>query len=62
MTDRNKVVWSEGQYLRTQHLQQQDRHFDWLLRQALRALSQIADGIDEELATKLGGRTTFPTP
>ncbi|HQD23099.1 MAG TPA: hypothetical protein PKY27_12670, partial [Arachnia sp.] len=32
------------------------------LRQALRALSQIADGIDEELATKLGGRTTFPTP
>ena len=35
MTDRNKVVWSEGQYLRTQHLQQQDRHFDWLLRQAL---------------------------
>ncbi|MBK7821374.1 MAG: hypothetical protein IPJ61_09930 [Tessaracoccus sp.] len=32
------------------------------LRQALRALSQIADGIDEELATKLGGRTTFSTP
>lgn len=37
MTDRNKVVWSEGQYLRTQHLQQQDRHFAWLVRQALRA-------------------------
>ncbi|MFT3887029.1 MAG: hypothetical protein QM713_02530 [Arachnia sp.] len=32
------------------------------LRQALNALSQIADGIDEELATKLGGHTTFPTP
>ena len=31
------------------------------LRQALHALSQIADGIDEELAAKLGGRTTFPT-
>ena len=30
------------------------------LRQALHALSQIADGIDEELAAKLGGRTTFP--
>ena len=29
------------------------------LHQALRALSQIADGIDDELATKLGGRTTF---
>lgn len=29
------------------------------LFQALRALSQIADGIDEELAERLGGRTTF---
>ena len=29
------------------------------LHQALRALSQIADGIDDELANKLGGRTTF---
>ncbi len=29
------------------------------LNQALRAVSQIADGIDEELAVKLGGRTTF---
>ncbi|MBB1513986.1 MULTISPECIES: T3SS (YopN, CesT) and YbjN peptide-binding chaperone 1 [unclassified Tessaracoccus] len=29
------------------------------LHQALSALSQIADGIDDELATKLGGRTTF---
>lgn len=37
MTDRNKVVWSEGLYLRTQHLQQQDRHLGWLVRQALRA-------------------------
>ncbi|WP_300042634.1 type VI secretion system baseplate subunit TssK [uncultured Paracoccus sp.] len=37
MTDRNRVVWSEGLYLRTQHLQQQDRHLGWLVRQALRA-------------------------
>jgi type VI secretion system protein ImpJ len=37
MTDTNKVVWSEGLYLRTQHLQQQDRHVAWLVRQALRA-------------------------
>lgn len=29
------------------------------LHQALAALSKIADGIDDELATKLGGRTTF---
>ena len=37
MTDRNKVVWSEGLFLRTQHFQQQDRHSEWLVRQALRA-------------------------
>ena len=30
------------------------------LHQALRAVSQIADGIDDELASRLGGRTTFP--
>lgn len=29
------------------------------LRQTLRILSHIADGLDEELADKLGGRTTF---
>ena len=29
------------------------------LRQAVRILSEVADGIDEELATKLDGRTTF---
>ena len=37
MTDRNKVVWSEGLFLRTQHFQQQDRRSEWLVRQALRA-------------------------
>jgi hypothetical protein len=29
------------------------------LHQALRVLSQVADGVDDELATKLNGRTTF---
>jgi len=29
------------------------------LQQALRVLSRIADGIDDALASKLGGRTTF---
>jgi hypothetical protein len=29
------------------------------LRQAVRILSDVADGIDNELATKLNGRTTF---
>lgn len=33
----NKVVWSEGLFLRTQHFQQQDRHTETLVRGALRA-------------------------
>ena len=37
MTDRNRVVWSEGLFLRTQHFQQQDRHTEWLARRALRS-------------------------
>jgi len=37
MTDNNKVVWSEGLFLRTQHLQQQDRHHAWLTRRAIRS-------------------------
>lgn len=31
------------------------------LRQALESISQVADGIDDDMAHKLGGRTTFPT-
>ena len=31
------------------------------LREALESISQVADGIDDDLAHKLGGRTTFPT-
>ncbi|WP_322867353.1 type VI secretion system baseplate subunit TssK [Aquicoccus sp. G2-2] len=37
MADKNKVVWSEGLFLRTQHFQQQDRHSEWLARRALRS-------------------------
>ena len=29
------------------------------LHQALRVMSQVADGVDDELAAKLDGRTTF---
>jgi type VI secretion system protein ImpJ len=37
MSDRNKVVWSEGLFLRTQHFQQQDRYTEGLVRGALQA-------------------------
>ena len=33
MSWHNKVIWSEGMFLRPQHFQQQDRCFDHLLRQ-----------------------------
>ncbi len=37
MTGTNRVVWSEGLFLRTQHFQQQDRHAEALMRAALQA-------------------------
>ena len=37
MTGTNRVVWSEGLYLRTQHFQQQDRHGEALMRAGLQA-------------------------
>ena len=39
MVDVNRVVWSEGLFLRTQHLQQQDRWTEGLMRAALGAQS-----------------------
>lgn len=37
MSDANKVLWSEGLFLRTQHFQQQDRYGEALVRGALQA-------------------------
>ncbi|PUB17278.1 type VI secretion system baseplate subunit TssK [Yoonia sediminilitoris] len=37
MSDANKVVWSEGLFLRPQHMQQQDRHTESLVRGAMQA-------------------------
>ncbi|MEL6837919.1 MAG: type VI secretion system baseplate subunit TssK [Pseudomonadota bacterium] len=39
MSDANRVVWSEGLFLRPQHFQQQDRHTDALIRGAMLAAS-----------------------
>ena len=47
MTDSNKVVWSEGLFLRTQHLQQQDRHHEWLSRRSLRATPLQSWGFEQ---------------
>lgn len=37
MAGKNKVVWSEGLFLRTQHFQQQDRYVEALTRGAMQA-------------------------
>ncbi len=37
MSGSNRVLWSEGLYLRTQHFQQQDRHAEALMRAGLQA-------------------------
>lgn len=39
MSGTNRVLWSEGLYLRTQHFQQQDRHTEALMRAGLQAAS-----------------------
>jgi type VI secretion system protein ImpJ len=38
MSERARVVWSEGMFLRTQHFQQQDRWVEGLVRGALRGI------------------------
>ncbi|MEI8397227.1 MAG: type VI secretion system baseplate subunit TssK, partial [Rhodospirillaceae bacterium] len=43
----NKVVWSEGMYLRTQHFQQADRYVEALVRGRVEALRPHAWGLTE---------------
>lgn len=54
MTERARVVWSEGMFLRTQHFQQQDRWIAGLAREGLLAARGHAWGLRElELDTGL---------
>jgi hypothetical protein len=43
----NKVVWSEGMFLRTQHFQQQDRYVERLVRDAAAGLASFGWGVRE---------------
>jgi type VI secretion system protein ImpJ len=47
MSWRNKVVWSEGMLLQPQHLQQHERHADYMRHLALRSTSPYAWGFLE---------------
>jgi type VI secretion system protein ImpJ len=39
MAHDNKIVWSEGMFLRPQHFQQNDRYTDWLIRSRMGGLT-----------------------
>jgi type VI secretion system protein ImpJ len=43
----DRVVWQEGMFLRAQHFQQQDRHFEHMLRARTGALAPFGWGIAE---------------
>lgn len=50
----NKVVWTEGLFLQPQHLQQQERYFDRLVRTSMAGLRPYAWGLSQfELDTDL---------
>ena len=44
MTWHNKVVWTEGMFLRQQHFQQQDRYLEGLLDHRFRVVSPYGWG------------------
>src|SRR4051794_25921167 len=47
MSTSNKVVWSEGLFLRPQHFQQQDRHFERYVESRCGALTPYSWGLTD---------------
>ncbi len=45
MSENNKVLWSEGLFLRPQHFQQQERYFEFTLENRIRQLTPYAYGL-----------------
>lgn len=43
----NKVVWGEGLFLQPQHLQQQERYLEWLVRSSTAALTPFSYGFTQ---------------
>ena len=60
MSDKNKVVWSEGLFLRTQHFQQQDRYTEGLVRGALQAAPMQSFGFRSLTLDKPAIRRLIP--
>lgn len=44
MSINNKVVWSEGLFIKPQHFQQESRHFDTLISQSMASVSEFLFG------------------
>ena len=64
MTDKGRVVWTEGMFLRPQHFQQQTRYFESLIEARVRAVSDFNWGLvtfefDQELM--LQGKLSLAT-
>jgi type VI secretion system protein ImpJ len=47
MSWNNKVIWSEGLFLRPQHFQQSDRYIERLVRRRVEALRPYPWGVTE---------------
>ncbi|MES2742005.1 MAG: type VI secretion system baseplate subunit TssK [Pseudomonadota bacterium] len=47
MSITSKVLWGEGQFLRPQHFQQQDRYHEHRLRESVRALHPYCWGVEQ---------------
>src|SRR6185312_7965084 len=47
MAHDNKIIWSEGMFLRPQHFQQNDRYVDWLVRSRVGGLAPHSWGLSE---------------
>ena len=55
MSDRNKVIWSEGQFLLPQHFQQQERYFEHYVEARTRTLQTASWGFEDlEIELKAG--------
>ena len=47
MTDKGRVVWTEGMFLRPQHFQQQTRYFENYVESRVRSISDFSWGLTQ---------------
>lgn len=52
MSLHNPIVWHEDFFIRPQHFQQQERHWEYQLRQRLRAMNHYDSGLLQLLISR----------